>query len=193
MSHLLINTTIHCYCRCPAVTTSSCCSTSTTTKLSHLHYITTCSRYITRSPPIISQNSPLLLQLSSHRPLQSSVKTPQCCFNCPVTVPSNHQSKLPNVASTVQSPSPPIISQNSPMLLQLSSHRPLQSSVKTRNLPNVASTVQSRPLQSSVKTRNLPIIASTVQSHPSIFGRVQSVSHHPTMHKQIIYSDSKEN
>ena len=112
MSHLLINTTIHCYCRCPAVTTSSCCSTSTTTKLSHLHYITTCSRYITRSPPIISQNSPLLLQLSSHRPLQSSVKTPQCCFNCPVTVPSNHQSKLPNVASTVQSPSPPIISQN---------------------------------------------------------------------------------
>ena len=156
MSHLLINTTIHCYCRCPAVTTSSCCSTSTTTKLSHLHYITTCSRYITRSPPIISQNSPLLLQLSSHRPLQSSVKTPQCCFNCPVTVPSNHQSK-PGI---------------SPMLLQLSSHVPLQS---------------------SVKTRNLPIIASTVQSHPSIFGRVQSVSHHPTMHKQIIYSDSKEN
>ena len=55
----------------PAVTTSSCCSTSTTTKLSHLHYITTCSYYITRSPPIISQNQ----------------EFPCCLFNCPVTSP----------------------------------------------------------------------------------------------------------
>ena len=139
MSHLLINTTIHCYCRCPAVTTSSCCSTSTTTKLSHLHYITTCSRYITRSPPIISQNSPLLLQLSSHRPLQSSVKTPQCCFNCPVTVPSNHQSK-PGISPMLLQLSSHVPSNHqskpgiSPLLLQLSSHIP-QSLVEFSQSP----------------------------------------------------------